>query len=319
MRDRKPGRKSGFKKMINENLSFIIPTLNRTDYLRRFLASIKRQGVLPGELIIVDGGPRDISSSLRDFNRMNIRYFNTGVPSLTKQRNTGIANLGRHAGLVGFVDDDIVFEENSLKNMMDFWETAGADIGGASFNNITSSFTGPNIIDRIFCIKGTRGGELLRSGFNTHLSLIDATRRVDWLFGGITIWRRRVTEEFKFDEWFTGNAFCDDIDYSYRVGKRYKMMVIKEALVSHLGQPPNLAREYQAGKNQTANRIYFVQKHKEFSKLLCYWSHLGLSLKNLFRGILRLKPRYILRSIGIFAGLLQSFRTPYLPGQQCRL
>ena len=36
-----------------------------------------------------------------------------------------------------------------------------------------------------------------------------------------------MVEEFKFDEWFTGNAFCDDVDYSYRVGKKYKLMVVK--------------------------------------------------------------------------------------------
>lgn len=41
-------------------ITFIIPTVNRSRELRRLLASIESQSVLPDEVIVVDGSPEPI-------------------------------------------------------------------------------------------------------------------------------------------------------------------------------------------------------------------------------------------------------------------
>lgn len=291
--------------MNTEKIAIIIPTLSRADYVKRLLECVSRQTILPQELIIVDGGPIDISNLFKNFKDINIKYIASKPPSLTRQRNFGISKISDSVALVGFIDDDIVLEKNCLKNMLKFWETADSEIGGASFNNINpnDSFKKANILEHIFFINSRKSGKLLKSGFNSQISSIEDNKYVDWLFGGITVWRRKVVEEFKFDEWFTGNAFCDDIDYSHRVGKKYKLTVVKEARVYHLSDPLAPLREYALGKTVILNKLYFVKKNPDFSLALCYWACFGLFLGNLIRGILKFDNSFLKRAGGNFIGL----------------
>ncbi|MDD5617703.1 MAG: glycosyltransferase family A protein, partial [Candidatus Omnitrophica bacterium] len=192
---------------MNHKLAIIIPTFNRADCIKRLLESIARQDVLPEEIIIVDGGTPGIEDVLRPFNNIGIKHIISSPPSLTRQKNIGISKLSAQINLIGFIDDDIVFGKDSLKNMLAFWETAGPEIGGASFNNISNVFRRAGVFEQLFFINSFQGGKILKSGFNSQISSTDRTKRVDWLFGGITIWRRVVVEEFKFDERFTGSAY----------------------------------------------------------------------------------------------------------------
>ncbi|NQT46894.1 MAG: glycosyltransferase family 2 protein [Candidatus Omnitrophica bacterium] len=290
--------------MVNEKISLIIPTIGRLNCLNRFLKSLYRQSVLPKEVIVVDSGGEDISGSLENNAHINLKYITAEYPSLTEQKNIGLANIDKEAALVAFFDDDIVLERDSLKRMLDFWDGAGPDVGGASFNNRSDFFKKANLLERLFCSNSIRSGELLKSGFNSKISSIEKTKVVDWLLGGLTVWRRNVIDEFKFDEWFTGNAYCEDIDYSHRVAKKYKLMVVKEAAVSHLSCPIDFGKEYYYAKKQAENRVYLVRKHKRFSLLLCYWSCAGLFLKNVLVGVLGLKRRCFLRSMGILSGIM---------------
>lgn len=292
--------------MPKDKLSLIIPTVNRIEYISRLLESVRRQSLFPQELLIIDSGPLDISPILRKYGDMNIRYIISRPPSLTRQRNIGITNLSESTTLVGFVDDDIVFEEKSLENMLKFWETETPDTAGASFNNIYYNYRSPNIFEHIFLVSSSQRGKLLKSGFNSPLLSIDSNRGVNWLFGGITVWRRKVVEEFKFDEWFTGNAFCDDVDYSYRVGKKYKLMVVKNAKVIHLTSQIDYNKEFIFGKTVIMNRVYFVRKNREFSLVLCYWACLGVCMGNLLKGILKYDSGLLRRACGNFIGLCES-------------
>lgn len=293
-----------------EEIAFIIPTVSRSKQIRRLLKSIEQQNTLPKELIIVDGGDRDISDEIKGFGTLNIKYITSKPPSLTKQRNTGVKNISDSITLVGFLDDDIILGEDSLKNMLKFWETADHKVGGASFNGAIINFRKTGGFEREIFAKNHSGGKLLKTGFNSSIYSIESTKYVEWLLGGMTVWRRNVVEEFKFDEWFTGNAYCDDIDYSYRVAKKYKLMVVKEAVVKHIPSPIGLKQQYLQGKSLVINRIYFVKKYPEFSLILCYGANLGLLVKNLFFGIVCLNPRYLLKGIGILLGLIVSFWLP---------
>lgn len=290
---------------MKNRLAIIIPTVNRTDYLRRLLESVKGQSALPEEVIIVDGGPADISGGLADFKDfMNIRYVVARPASLTRQRNTGISNVSGGITLVGFIDDDIVLEKDALKNMLAFWETASASTGGASFNNISDNFRKAGLMERMFFVNCSQSGRLFKSGFNSKICSIERTKAVDWLYGGITVWRREIVDNFKFDEWFTGNAYCDDLDYSFRVGKRYKLMVVKEARVQHLGGPVPVGSEYFLGKAIVRNKIYFVRKNPGFSLLLCYWGCIGICLGNAIKGMVYPgQRRRLRRAHGNIAGL----------------
>lgn len=289
-------------------LALIIPTLSRRGLLKRLLESAQKQNCRPHEIIIVDGGPADISDMAKEFPDLNIRCIICRPPSLTRQRNVGLANLSAGVDLVGFVDDDIVLEKGCLENMLKFWEGASPETGGASFNNISSKFQKATPIEYLFGVNSFQSGRILKSGFNSAIASIERTKQVEWLFGGITVWRRRVVEEFKFDEWFTGNAYCDDVDLSYRTAKRYKLAVVKEAKVSHLAVSREPEAEYRFGKDVTRNRIYFVKKNRGFSAPLCYWGCLGLCVGNVVKGLMRNDSASFRRAGGNLAGLWAGLR-----------
>lgn len=289
--------------MTNSSLALIIPTTGRMDCIKRLLESVIAQSVRPGEIIIVNGGDVDISDIKGDFKELNIKYIVSQPPFLTRQRNIGISALDRRTALVGFLDDDIVLKDNTLENMLKFWNTADPKIGGASFNNISDTFKKAGIIEKIFGVNGIDSGKILKSGMITKICSIERTKCVDWLLGGATVWRREVVDKFKFDEWFAGYAPYEDADYSYRVGEKYDMMVIKDAMFYHFPIPISADKEYLYGKMHVINRVYFVKKSPRLSLPVCYWACLGMLLSNLARGVSRQDKRFLRRAAGNIAGL----------------
>ena len=53
-------------------------------------------------------------------------------PSLTKQRNEGIKALDKDITLAGYLDDDILLEQDAVEAMLRFWEYCADDIGGSN-------------------------------------------------------------------------------------------------------------------------------------------------------------------------------------------
>src|SRR5436309_13986410 len=178
-------------------IAFVVPTMNRPAELRRLLASVESQSVLPGEVIVVDGSGEPSESIPTEFPKLNIRYIRTLPPSLTKQRNAGMAILSPQIDLVGHLDDDLVLEPGSIETMLRFWDGAAGDIGGASFNIINVRLPRALLLKSVFGIDSFRRGAVMRSGYQSMIGPVQHDMYVDWLCGGATVWRRQVIEEFK--------------------------------------------------------------------------------------------------------------------------
>ena len=294
--------------MSRFNVTLIIPTVGRRELLEQLLVSIRLQTVMPREVLIVNGGSDDLGSLTNKCSDIPVRCINSRPPSLTRQRNAGIAVVDPESDFIGFLDDDIILQPYTLKAMLDFWEQADSAVGGASFNIISDSFKPATLFERLFQVNALESGRVLKSGFNTKICSIEETKQADWLLGGATVWKKAVIEAFRFDEWFSGYAHCEDVEYSYRVGKKYRLMVVKEARVLHLSEPRvQISQEYNLGKMHVVNRLYFVTLNPDLSRLLCYWACFGLLINNISKGIFRLDMRYIKRAAGNFSGLALSF------------
>ncbi len=101
----------------------------------------------------------------------------------------------------------------------------------------------------------------------------------DWLSGGVTVWRSNIFQEYSFDEWFSGYGAYEDVDFSYRVGKKYRLAVNPCAKVQHLYMDTQKkANNYRIGKKEALNRLYFVKKHRELSVFRSLWASVGESL-----------------------------------------
>jgi GT2 family glycosyltransferase len=127
---------------------------------------------------------------------------------------------------------------------------------------------------------------------------------VRWLSSMAAVFPRRVLDEFMFDEWFQTYSYLEDLDFTYRIGKRYRLAVVADARVYHY--PSQIGRPdwYVFGRKEVMNRLYFVSKHRELSRPLCCLALLIRASMSILLGLLRLEVGYFKRVAGNFAGML---------------
>ena len=284
-------------------IAFVIPTKDRPADLRRMLKSVEAQSLLPAQMVVVDGSVEPVETVVREFPRLPIDYVRVFPPSLARQRNAGMKRLQEDITLAGYLDDDLVLNEGALEAMCSFWEVATSDVGGAAFNIVNDRRPYATWLKAIFLMDSRRRGVVLPSGYHTMICPVDASIYVDWLFGGATVWRRGIIGEFSYDEWFQGTGFLEDVDYSYRVSRRYRLAVVADARVKHFSPPIRRDRNFLLGKWQVINRFYFVRKHPELSVVLCLWALLGQLLVNAGKGAVGGEPGVFERVLGNLVGI----------------
>lgn len=288
--------------MNRHRFAFVVPTKDRPADLRRMLASVLEQDVHPDQVIVVDGSVQTIEAVVEEFPALKIQYVRAFPPSLSRQRNAGMERLRPDITLGGYLDDDLVLEPGALEAMLEFWEGAGPEVGGAGFNITTERRPKAKWLKWLFLIDSWRPGEILKSGYNVLICPVAETTYVDWVFGGATIWRREVIRKFAYDEWYEGTGYLEDIDYSFRVSRRYRLAVVAAARVQHYSPPMRLDRNFLLGKWQVINRLYFVRKHGELSVLCCLWALLGQACINLGKSVVSREPGLWGRFVGNVSG-----------------
>jgi len=292
-------------------LAIVIPTLGRPAELRRLLASLAGQTRLPEEVIIVDedGSARTLA---KDFARLDIRVV--VLPgSAAAKRNAGIRAVRDEATVLGFVDDDIVLERAALEAMAAFWGQAAAGLAGACCNYVNAPQGFAQELKRL-AIWHALGlyerlpGGVARSGFQTRMTCLRETVYVRWLPSGATFYAREALEQFRFDEWFEGYSYLEDLDFSFRIGKQYRLAVVAEARFFHYPSESGRPGPYLFGKKEVLNRLYFVSKHAELSRTLCCLAISIRTLMSVLLGLTRFDIGYFQRVAGNVAGALLALK-----------
>jgi len=286
-------------------LALVVPTKDRPEDLRKLLISIASQTRKPDQLIIVDGSNPDIRHVIGNIPELNIDYVRVFPPSLSQQRNAGMQQLKPDVTLAGYLDDDIVLEPSAIAAMLEFWSGAPADIGGASFNITNASPPNWVHLKKLFLIDSPLPGRMLSSGFPSTIGFQATDIESDWLSGGATVWRREIIDNYGYDEWFLGMGFMEDVDFSYSVRKKYRLMVIAEARLAHYSYPVKLERETLLGMWQIVNRMYIVRKHQSrgLSLIAAWVASFGLVFLNAAIALMRLRKNYWLRAKGNISGM----------------
>ncbi len=288
--------------MSEDRLAIIIPTKDRPLLLQRLLESIRQQSVLPAQIIVVDGSAASVEPSLAPFAELRVRYLRTEPPSLTKQKNLGIAALDSEVTLVAFLDDDLMLEPRALEAMLAFWASADPTVGGAGLTVLPDRPHHWLGIKRFFALDAPEDGRMLPSGYNTALRPHDSHYATQWLSGGATVWRRDVVNRYPFDEWFRGYNYPEDVDYSLQVTRDYALYMVPGARAWHRPLSVRLSGQLRFGIWQVRNRWYLARKHPQVSRAWCLWSLVGQSLLNATAGIVRWGPGGVLRTCGNLIG-----------------
>ena len=291
-------------------LAFVIPTKDRGEDLRRMLRSLVSQTRLPDQVIVVDGSGVEGSCCVAEFPELRIDYVRLLPPSLSAQRNAGMAMLRAEITHAGYLDDDVVLELDAVYEMASFWGGAGLDVGGAAFNVVDGASSGSSALSWRSTVAGAGLGSIAPSGVVRELGEVQVNLETDWLCGGAQIWLREVIDNYSYDNWFQGTGFMEDVDYSYGVRERYRLFVVAAARLAHFTPPVRPDRQFLFGKWQVVNRMYIVRKyrHRGLSLLKAWGATLLLLVSNSVRGILYRQSGLWDRGLGNMAGIVSELR-----------
>jgi GT2 family glycosyltransferase len=278
---------------MNEKISVIIPTKNRTQDVIRCLQSISIQTVLPDEVVIVDSsGTAELKYELYVFHNLNINYIHTTNSGLTYQRNIGIkASSG---DTIVFSDDDLIWDKNYLKEIMRvFYEYPVEKIGGVTGNIIwkkrMKNFLafGLHVFAIIFFLPRYGSGCFQVSGMPTITRKdVDKITKCEFLYGGSMSFRKEVIGEFMLDERLPGYSWGEDDDIAYRVSRKYQNFYTPYAKVVHNGSVSTRGSKYDAMKTVIENHHYLFKKNfpQDFKhKFAFWWSVAGLFILEGFK------------------------------------
>ena len=226
---------------MKTNISVIIPTYNRYNFLQRALKSVYAQSLLPLEVIVIDDGSTDQTKEIqKEFPNIIYMYqINKGVSSA---RNKGIEKA--QGEWIAFLDDD-EWERDKLFLQIEFHKknseylVSYTDEKWIKNNNeilIPKKYHKPKT--NFFC---------------DHLSYCN-------IAPSSVICHKKVFEKVGvFDESLT---VCEDYDLWLRILREYKIGYIDKKLI----------RKYAGHKNQLGftsaldiYRVKALEKHIDFS------------------------------------------------------
>lgn len=289
-------------------LGYVVPTKDRPDDLVKLLDSLARQTRLPDRIVVVDGSDTPVEAVVVAHPNLPLDYVRIYPPSLARQRNAGMAKIGRDIAVAGYLDDDLVLEPDATERMAAFWEAAGPEVGGAAFNILNQPPTAVDLVTRLFLLNGRVPGRMLPSGWPSQIPTVAETIECDWLYGGATMWRREVIDAYVYDEWFLGHGYGEDVDFSFRVSRSHRLFVVENAKVWHFTRPIRTASQRTLGRQQVVNRLYFIRKAGSFSPAAVAWAMFGQLVVNLAASLVRLDDVGFRRFAGNVLGLADAAR-----------
>jgi glycosyltransferase involved in cell wall biosynthesis len=273
------------------------------------LESLARQTCPPERVVIVGDGEGNAGIAL-DFPQLGAEFLPLPGASVSEKRNRGAEAVRPGIDFIAFIDDDMVLEATALEAVMGFWEAAPPDLGGACPNMVgeaprSASWLKKKIAPRL-ALYSSQKGAVARSGFHVPFGEVAETTYVSWLPTGCVVYSRRVFEKYRFDEFFKGYSYLEDLDLSYRVGKDFRLAVVASARCYHLPTQIGRPHPFLFGRKEVVNRLHFVSKHRELSRLLCLVTLCLRALMSVGESLSHLDADPLKRAAGNVAGLLRT-------------
>lgn len=273
------------------DLAIVVPTKDRPEKMCNLLKSLAAQSMKCGRIIVVASGEsiRKVIENFADF--LPIEYYESELSGQIKQRNLGIRCLDSRTSLVATLDDDIILEAEAIEKMICFWNQCAPETVGIGFNIINEASHKHSWLRGLMGISTNEPGKILRSGWSTSICNIQYSIRSQWLNGGATVWKQEVLKNHPHKEIKSRWAVCEDLIFSYPIGKSYPLYICAEAKVIHdhvfdQKVPENIFR-FRA-RSMMLWLLFFVDSNPELSKKSYYrawfFLSLGYGIQALFAG-----------------------------------
>jgi len=286
--------------------SIIIPTYNRVVELIDLFNSLLKQTDLITEIIIVDDSEtNNIENLIEDmrigFKEKNVQLIyirNMRGKSLTIARNIGVEKA--IADIIVFLDDDVILDENYLREILRIYNEYPNALGAQGFIQNVNEVKENIIVELIktithklfyFSFEYKNKCEVLPSTNTLYPSNLNEVTKCQWLSGANQSYRKIVFEEFNFDENLRRYSFKEDVDLSYRIYQKYpdSLLITPYAkLVHKTSNVGRLPKKELIIMRQTYS-LYFFYKNINLTyknKLIFCWCQLGYFIRSFFNFIL---------------------------------
>jgi GT2 family glycosyltransferase len=268
------------------------------------LNSIITQVHTPTEVIIVNNG-KQLSKNIRILfknSKIKLLILKNDINGTARARNKGISKA--EGDIIFLFDDDVILNKNYIYETLKAFDSQIAIIVGNIVNQNKTRFS---FFKRIFMLDQNKPYSVLASGknvINTHNTF--SPTYVDWASGGAMAIRKRIAQLYCFNEDYDieGYGLAEDLDYTYRISRKHKILFLPTAKLFHKHTFTGRINEYKLGFIQVRNRYLFVQSNMNtlMNKILFFWGIIGEMIIN-FISIFILGKKMILRLAGNFKGL----------------
>jgi glycosyltransferase involved in cell wall biosynthesis len=297
----------------SEEIAIIIPTKDRPDKIKNVLNSLVQQTAKCGRIIIVASG-QNIETTVLSFNdRLPVEYYHSEIPGQIRQRNIGIQLLDERTKLVGTLDDDIIVERDALEKMIGFWNTMESETAGVGFNVAAEQGFVYSRFKHIFGLDGAKPGLVLKSGFGTKIMNVSNSIRSYWLNGGATVWKQDILKTYPHKEINARWAICEDIMYSYPIGKIHPFFICAEAKVIHDHESvpiDDMNINRYIGRTKSLWHFHFAHSNADLSVPAYVRVALITSLGAIVKALLFSRNRTVIeQNIGVLEGIFLGFKT----------
>jgi len=270
-------------------VSVVVTTYNRADYLPRCLEAVAAQNIAPEvfDVIVVDNNSKDQTKEVvQDFihthPRLNVHYYLETTQGTSFARNCGIQNA--RGEYILFTEDDAAPYSNWIRILMEQFKDPSLMCAGGS---IILDYLGQK---KPLYLEGDLQG--LLGGFQLPYSVPTyVTTWTEYPWGGNMAFRKSIFSDvglFNTEMGPSGKKrmTAEETEFIDRINKAGgKILYIPEARVRHFVPPERLQKShlYRVGLGLASSHVYLTQDKRIGMKLRWYVSDLWYATRMLFK------------------------------------
>lgn len=272
----------------SQDICVLTPTKDRPHKIENLLESLVNQTEKVGRIIIIVSG-QNIESIIEPYlPRLPIEYYYSEIAGQIRQRKLGISKLDNQTKLVATLDDDIILDNDSISNLLKYWNSKDENTVGIGFNITNMSKHEYSKIKEFFFLSSIQPGQVLSSGYPTSIVNVDQSIPTKWLNGGATVWKQEELIEGIHKKTIDSSwAPCEDLMFSYPIGKIKSLWVCKDAKVFHDDNVKyhSIDSAIERGRTLSKWTLDFVIQNPELNRFHFYISTISSSVFNMMRKV----------------------------------
>jgi len=284
-----------------KNFAFLITSVGEKT-LQKCLDSILKQSLNPGQIIL--SIPEN--TKLKNLSK-RIIVIKSKIRNQVYQRCLAKKTINKNIKILIQIDSNYLLEKETLKKLINLWSKQENNVAGIGL--VPSNYNLPkvNILQKLFISDSSMPGKILKSGYVSAWDSMTKTKEVEWLNGGSVSWKLKYCKDiFKRRYPKITWSVAEDLIYSYKKGKKYKLLISNEPKIKFINKKKKLDLFSQFKKGFFHSKIIknFVYQNKEFSIFQLYYTSLATSLLGIVYALFTFNFNKLSRYLGRLIGIL---------------